>query len=85
MNYYTRFKAFLNEKFGIDIAEWHSLSIGALTGLIGGPGMFSVVLTTALTWKKAKGHLKDLKKEVGYGLASFSIVEGLQIALGGVL
>lgn len=84
MNYYTRFKAFLKEKFGIDIAEWHSIAIGGLTALIGGPGMFSLVLTTALTAKKVRGHLKDLRKEVGYGLASFSIIEGLQIALGGI-
>jgi hypothetical protein len=70
-NYFTRFKNFLKEKFGISIPEWHSIVIGAGTALVAGPSLFAVVLTTALGLKKKAGHLYDLKKETGYGIASF--------------
>lgn len=74
-NYYTRFKNFLKEKFGISIPEWHSIVIGAGTALVAGPSLFAVVLTTALGLKKKAGHLYDLKKETGYGITSFLVVE----------
>ncbi|MFB6144684.1 MAG: hypothetical protein ABEJ98_05225 [Candidatus Nanohaloarchaea archaeon] len=75
MNLFTKFKESLKKYFGLSIPEWHSIAIGAASAIIGGPALFGGILGTALGVKKGFGHLYDLKKELGYGLASFSILE----------
>lgn len=85
-NYFTYFKEFL-KKFGITIAEWHSLAIGVGTAVIGGPALAAAVYAAAMTvsYKKLKGHMKDLRKEIGYFVGSFCFVEYGLTVLQGIL
>ncbi|MFB6115311.1 MAG: hypothetical protein ABEK04_03385 [Candidatus Nanohalobium sp.] len=82
--YFVKFKETL-KKFGITVAEWHSLGIGVGTAVIGGPALAAAVYTGATTVKGVKGHMKDLKKEIGYFVGSFCVVEygfqALQVVL----
>jgi hypothetical protein len=84
--YYLIVKKYL-KKAGISIAEWHSLIIGVGTAIIGGPTLASAVFTgvTSVKAKKLKGHMKDVKHEIGYFIASYSITEGIIHVLTGVL
>lgn len=78
INYFTRFKNILKEKFGLTIPEWHSISFGSLLALIGGMELATVVIGYLLTNKGLKGHLKDVKNEIIYFVASFVLLETLQ-------
>lgn len=73
-NFYRKFKRLL-KKFGITIAEWHSLVVGSCGALIGGPQLAVAMWVLITSGVSLSGHLKDVKKEFGYFLASFSVIE----------
>lgn len=74
--YFQIFKKYL-KRCGITVAEWHSLVIGVGAALIGGTQLAIGVWTTATSAKKAKGHMKDLKNEIGYFVGSFILTEAI--------
>jgi F0F1-type ATP synthase assembly protein I len=78
MNFFEKFKNFLKEKFGISIPEWHSIVIGGISGIIGGYEIFLPLILFVVSGKKLTGHLKDFRKEIGYGMATFLSIEILQ-------
>ena len=78
MNYFEKFKNLMKEKFGISIAEWHSIAFGSGLAIIGGLPLASVVTAYLFTNDGLKGHLKDTKKEIGYFVGSFLTVEMIQ-------
>jgi hypothetical protein len=83
-NFYTTFKTLLKKYFGISIAEWHSIAFGGIMAILGGVSHFMPVMAYILSDAPLKGHLKDIRKEVIYGLASFGVVELIQIHVLGV-
>lgn len=66
----------------IDRAElFHSFLPGILTGIAGGVPMFMGIITLTEGGKHLTGHLKDLKKEIGYFIGGFGIVETAEVIL----
>lgn len=63
----------------IDRAElFHSFLPGVFTGIAGGITAFITVLTLLEGGKHLSGHLKDMRKEIGYFIGGFGIVETFQ-------
>jgi hypothetical protein len=85
---FIKFKKLLR-KAGISIAEWHSIMIGAGTGVIAGPpeaiAVYGMVTGAKETVKRSKkldkveellgSHFKDVKEEFGYFVGSFIVAE----------
>lgn len=70
----------------IDRGEiFHSLVPGMFLGVAGGAPMFVSVMTLLQTAKGVSGHIKDLKKEIGYFIAGFGIVEIAQTVFPGII
>lgn len=62
----------------IDKDELHALTIGLLTGFIGGVTHFAAIFSIVTSGKKLSGHLKDVKKEFAYTGGGFMAMEALQ-------